>query len=241
MASSTPYQLVIDLNAQWRRLCDGAESAATVSAALDGWRRDPRSGLRTVGALSGILAAVERAPDQVLGFLIAAAQTGDGVAGRVVLQALLPKLVLIARSQQRAQLPMEEVVSEACAILWERVACYPLASRPAAVAANLALDTLKTLRRQHHSPEPPTPVAFLSNAVSTASHAAVSDELAAVLTNACRLGVIEPEEAVLLTRVYQYDQTEACAFELGVSPGAVRKRCSLLKARLRPRAHELVA
>lgn len=64
----------------------------------------------------------------------------------------------------------------------------------------------------------------------------MSDELASMLAEACRLGVIEVQEANLLLRVYRDDDLAGSAAEDGVSPGAIRKRCCLIKARLRRHA-----
>ena len=68
-----------------------------------------------------------------------------------------------------------------------------------------------------------------------AVEAPLDDELGLVLTRAVDLGVITSEEARLLVLVYRHDQPDVAAAELGISPGAVRRRCHSVKARLRPR------
>lgn len=234
------YRLTRELNAQWQRLCDGKESAPDVAAALDRWRRSPAADLGEVAGLADVLGAVRRCPDLALGQLVFQAQRGDAVASRVVLQAMLPKLVLLARSQQRARIPFEEVLAGAVAALWERVATYPLLSRPQKVAANLALDTLKALRAGQVEDARSVPVPDLEGH-QEAVETPLDDELGLVLTRAVDLGVITSEEARLLVLVYRHDQPDVAAAELGISPGAVRRRCHSVKARLRPAAFHLTS
>lgn len=243
----SPYQLSADLTAQWRRLCQGLESVPTVDSFLDHWRRQ----LGPLRGLAETLPAITDSPDQALTFLISSAQTGESFAGRIVVQALLPKLVLIARSQLRADLSMDEALAGTIAGLWELIAEYPLDRRPHAVAANLVMDALKRLRQQLR-PDAALGCALRLDATALAQTSAIlfeattrtpdhsagqdRDELVDVLTRAVELGAIRRSDARLLTRVYRHGQAAECATEMGISPGAVRKRCSTLKANLRPLA-----
>lgn len=241
MASLFPldsYRLTHELNAQWHRLCDGEESAPDVAATLDRWRRSPAA-TDQVAELGDLLAAVRSCPDVALAQLIDQAQRGDAVASRVVLQAMLPKLVLLARSQRRPRIPFDEVLACAVAALWERVATYPLKARPQKVAANLALDTLKALRCHQDEDLNSVPVSDLEWH-QEASGGVPDDELGQVLLRAFHLGVITAEEARLLLLVYRHDQPDLAAAELGISRGALRRRCHSVKARLRPAAPLLV-
>jgi hypothetical protein len=61
-----------------------------------------------------------------------------------VLQAMLGKAVRVAGTMPRRDAirgDREEAPAWAIAALWQAIATYPVARRPARVAANLALDT----------------------------------------------------------------------------------------------------
>jgi len=84
--------------------------------------------------------AVRADPDAALLALLVLHRQGDAAAGRVVLQAMLGKLVRMAAPDPHA------TFGDFLGALWERIATYPIERRPRRVAANLALDTLKALR-----------------------------------------------------------------------------------------------
>ncbi len=117
----------------------------------DEWRQLaelPAAGLSGgVPALAGcvrlgeVLGRVRDDPDAVLAAVIGAAQRGDLQAGRIVVQAMLPKLVRMCSRDA------DNDLQTYLACLWETVVTYPLERRPARVAANLALDTLKRAKR----------------------------------------------------------------------------------------------
>ena len=83
------------------------------------------------------LVQARREGDPWLAQLIAAAQGGDELAGRCVVQAVLGRLVAIARRDSR--LDVDQLVGA----LWLRILAYPLERRPRAIASNLALDARK--------------------------------------------------------------------------------------------------
>ena len=114
------------LDAEWRRLIE-----------------DPR--------VEHDFASIPHDPDAALWRLLAAQQAGDTLAGRIVLQALLGKLVRFALSDADASL------DDYLAAAWERIATYPLTTRRSSVAANLALDTLKAVKREQRRAAPPPP------------------------------------------------------------------------------------
>ncbi len=178
-----------------------------------------------------VLARVPGSPDRVLGRLLAEAAAGDALAGRVVLQALLPKVVRMAAVDRHAG------VDDYLTALWCVIATYPLARRPSSVAGNLALDTLKAVRRERR------PAADLA----TPPHVvvAVADErrgrlvgpgpgprgtgpsAAVVLARARRHRLVDPATTELLRSVYAEGLTgESAARRHGLSPAAVRSRCS---------------
>jgi len=83
--------------------------------------------------------------------LVWLAQRGDVTAGRIVVQAMLPKLRHMARRDARHDLT--DYVSAA----WVRIMTFPASTRSTSVLVNLSLDCLKWLTRQtsRHSAEVP--------------------------------------------------------------------------------------
>lgn len=177
------------------------------------------------GSLGDLLADVRCRADEVLGALLALELGGDHRAGRVVVQAMLPKLVLMAVRDAVADF------DDYLAVLWIRIATYPLARRPRRIAANLALDTLKSVKAAHpHAARalpPPLPDPL-------------GDALA-VLDAGVRLGVIDPLTRRTLEVVYIGGRSSGeAAGVLGTSPDAVRWRCSRGVRALRAVADDLV-
>jgi hypothetical protein len=91
---------------------------------------------------SAAFAAARHDPRVVSG-LAARHLCGDELAGRVLIQLALPRLDVMARRDPCHELG--DYVGE----FWLRLACYPLQRRPSKVMANLTLDTLKSVTREH--------------------------------------------------------------------------------------------
>ncbi len=246
---SDPY--VRDLNAEWDRLNAGLELRPSVEATLDVLRRSGPPPLRTVDNLDDVLAVVSCHPDSALLFLLTFSQSGDYIAARAVIQAMLPKLVRITDSVRRGR-GFEHVLAESVAAMRELIYTYPVDRRPHSVAGNLALDTLKAVRVLLGTDVPHDVVERLADAWApgvvwtpaqfTPSRVSVSDELASVLRCAQDSQLITSADAALLWRVACSGQTSAAiADSLNLTPVALRKRCSRLKARLRANATELAA
>ncbi len=240
------------LNVEWRSLCDAADTAAVVA----GWASD-RPALAGLASLRGVLRRIaDEDPagrDAVLLALLELARGGDGLAGRVVLQAMLPKAVRVAMSVVRRPDVLgdrEEAHARAVAALWQAIATYPLQARPARVPGNLALDTLALVQRGHTGSShfsvafPEQPFADLE-VLGDAGRVDVGPddlfgpadaELLTLLAWSVRTGVLELHEARLLIRVYVPDghglDTHLIAAELGISRAALRQRCSRLARRL---------
>jgi hypothetical protein len=79
--------------------------------------------------------------------LAARAVEGDELAARVLLQLLLPGARRLARKWWALG---SEAGREAAAVaaVYDRIRCYPIARRPAKIAANVLLDAAELLRRQ---------------------------------------------------------------------------------------------
>ena len=200
------------LNAEWAELQHSS--------------RPPAWGFVPGATLGEVLASVRDDPDAGLGGLLGGQHAGDALAGRLVVQAMLPKLVLMAARDAEASL------DEYLAAFWVRVATYPLARRPGRIAANLALDTLKSVK------------AARPRAVMALPTVPVSDPLAdatTVLDAGVRLGVIDALTRRTLEVVYVGGRTSRdAAAVLGTSPDAVRWRCSKGVRALRAVAGQLV-
>ena len=258
--------LPVLLNHEWERLCaspDGTAAAARWAAGpdwptsadrhladgLDGIVRYVQEGVRTVA---------ER--DAVLLQLLHLCRGGDGLAGRVVLQVMLPKVIRLARSL--AYHPdwtdgLDEAQATVLASLWELIANYPLERRPGQVTGNLALDLLAMSQRGHTGSswrirpvreEPYDDVLLLTNAgqvdLGPDDPAGPADaELCIFLAWAVRTKVLQLQEAHLLWRVYSPSEppgavptSDAVAAELGLTGVALRQRCHRLARRLRAAA-----
>ena len=168
-------------------------------------RHDPP--LHLVDSLDGLVAAMHSFGDGPLLFAVEAAQSGSYIAARAIIQTMLPKLGRLAHSVREGRC-FSSVMAEAVATMYEVIYRYPCGRRPRSVAANLALDTLKSLRRDLGLELPASEVlGALVTAATDRSHrycsAAVlgvpgSDELARVLAEAQLQGLVSCADAQLL-------------------------------------------
>jgi len=248
--------LIDALNAEWveferdRQLAAGARSVigrwAAKNPALRGW-----------ASPAEVLAGISADPDTMLAVLIGihqafrapGAPVGDHLAGRIVLQTMLGKIVAMAARDRHHG--VEDYVGQ----LWTRIDSYPLARRPRRIAANLALDTLKMVTHDSGVGGPTTvPVTtaelelaglghtvFGPGGLSMSSQPDLLDDVAdltarRVLRTAEELGLIDEPTRRLLVSVYAEGLTSAdAAARHGLTPSTVRFRCS--KAIRRMAAH----
>lgn len=176
----------------------------------------PFSGCATAGA---VLARVLADPDPCLVALLRLAQTGDALAGRIVVQLMLPALRASARVHGHDE---DEHVSA----LWPVLMSYPLQARPRAVRSNITLDVLKQVVGRHAPLRPllPTPRRDMG--------------LADVLLHARREELLPAETSRLLHEVYVDEiPRREVARRHALSEPALRQRCS--KAARTLRAHRL--
>ena len=166
--------------------------------------------------LHDVVSAIPTAPDRVLAALLVEVAEGCPIAPRVVLQAMLPKMIRFAAVDPVA------AVSDYLAHLWLRIATYPLDRRPTGIAGNLALDTLKAVKAEQ-APRP-IPVDRLDE-----SAPGPADELSArrLLRAAARLRLIDPITHATMFSVYADGLTEPeTAARHRVTPTTVRRRCN---------------
>ncbi len=255
-------------NEEWERLRTSPEAAAGLVrwASRPGWLALPSSA--RLDGLDGVVQYVQRDErtarerDEVLLHLLAQCQAGDRLAGRVVLQVMLPKAIRLARST--AAHPdwsggPDEAGAEVVAALWVAIATYPLERRPGRVTGNLALDTLAIVQRGHtgsswqvrrQREEPRADVLLLAELaqvdLGTDDPTGPADaELCVLLAWGVRAGVLQLHEAQMLARCYGVGvatdrplvQTRAAlAVELGTTRAVLRQRCRRLARRLRAAA-----
>lgn len=167
--------------------------------------------------LCDVLAAVPTNADGVLAALLLEVAEGCPVAPRVVLQAMLPKMIRMAGKDAAASL------ADYLAHLWLRIASYPLARRPERIAANLALDTLKAVKADQASRA--IPVADFDDR----ARAEPTDEFTArrLLRAAVDLRLIDPTLHATMLSVYAEGLSEpAAAARHRVTPTTLRRRCN---------------
>jgi hypothetical protein len=162
-------------------------------------------------------------PNRVLLELVCACQQGYQAAGRVIVQALLGKLVNLAHCHKGAG------ISSLVPALWLRICLYPVERRPTAVAANLVLDALRDTLRENRS----LPCAEVVHP----DVVTVEDVLAA----ARELGLVSPRSLAVVRSVYGegMDSQQAGTVH-DLSPSAVRRRCSDAVSRLREHRQDLL-
>ena len=213
MSSADPC--IAALNREWSRLC--------TQAAPTHWRVD-------AGTLAEVLAAIPERPDEVLGTLLRRRSQGDELAGRVVLQAMLGKLVLLAAHDPH------HCAADYVTECWVQLCRYPLARRPRRIAANLALDT----RRALWSVAAP-PLLIDPAVLDELAPPAVTDTVA-MIRAATRLGLIDRPAGACLVAVYCLGlRSHEAAAKLAISPELVRWRNARSIRRLAPHAATLAA
>ena len=256
--------LPVLLNKEWEQLRQGPGTAAALRrwvAAASWIRTTAHDELARLDDLDGLVRYVQDASrtvperDEVLLYLLALCQEGDRLAGRVVLQVMLPKAIRLALSLSRhpdwTDGP-DEARATVLAALWIEIASYPVERRAGRVTANLALDTLARVQRGHTGSSrrvhrvrelPCADIALLADPahvdVGADDPAGPADaELCTLLAWGVRTGVLQSQEAQLLVRVYGLGAqdgpvtTEAVAAEMGLKASALRQRCHRLARRL---------
>lgn len=189
--SSPARSIVASLNREW-------ESIAHLPAE---WTDDGVT-------LAMALQSIRFNPDRVLLSLICACHDGHQAAGRVVIQALLGKLVDLAHSHKAAG------ISNLVPALWLRISTYPIQRRPTAVAANLVLDALRDTLRENRG---------LACAEEVHPDPVTAHD---ILAAARELGLVSPRSLAIVESVYDkgMDSQQAATVH-NLTPAAVRRRC----------------
>lgn len=216
------HRIVADLNREWGSLRARSE--------VEDWAERHQI-LRDCADVHAVLARIAVEPDDVLRALLIEAHAGSMTAARTVLQAMLGKVVLMAKA--------DRVNGIDCYLLamWECIRRYPVDRRPHHVAANLALDARKRAKRELGGPlrvVPWPPGPSFADAVDrqfARDHGDHNDiavlTAGDVLRAAVELELIDADAGALLRSVYdEGTRTAEVAGQRQISPAAVRQRCS---------------
>jgi hypothetical protein len=236
------FHIVDSLNAEWNLLAPDSRGS------VERWA-DKHLALAPCRCLGDVLLAIRREPDAALGALLTEVLSGDQLAGRVVVQSMMGKLVRMAETDRDYE------VGSYISAFWCVLKTYPLAARPRSIAANLALDTLKQVRYEGRSircrsilPWPPGPQ--LDEACEEAirreslDHQQQIAEVTAVevLDSARRLGALSVESKQLLSSIYVEGLSgEEAAGRHQLTAGSVRVRCSRAIKELQRHVPQLLA
>ncbi len=242
--------IFVQLGQEWIRLGVLPSMAST----LRRWARaEPAlAGTTSLGALVDRIDASHGAQeDSLLLALVRLAQGGQQLAGRVLLQAMLPKIARMARTLRPSSNDdrwVEDRRHIAVATFWEVLYAYPTNRRASRVAGNLALDTLHELTRDQRKPPgdiPVDPEEAADRLAGSGYHEprmqagglTADSDLLEVIAWGLDVAAINSDEAALLTRVYLPDPNAEggsadLAQALGLSAAALRQRCSRARRRL---------
>ena len=179
--------------------------------------------------------------------LLTEVSVGDQLAGRVVLQALVGRMVRMAQRDPRAS------IDDYLAHLWCVIATYPLQRRPVRIAANLSMDTLKAVSHERRwlarsgitllpSSESLDGLLEATGLDGTPfdSLPPVDMEVRQVLDAGSWLQLINDSDAALLHSIYADGMSGAqAARQLHTSAGMVRVRCSKVVRHLAAHAVDL--
>ena len=229
LAHSSEHPVFVDLSAQWSRLNSGDESPVLVCEAVARWRLATPE-LADVTCLDDVLHALEDHPHTVTdALLIQSSCHGDHLAARVLIQAYLPLLLRVAGRSSSDLL-------EAIGALWVK-----LLQPPVDPSGQVTFSVYWAIRRlASPAPRPNQrheyPVAgdtFLLDDHEACHQLDHSDPTVDRLASASTLEqiaetkVVSRDDLDLLMRIYgRQEPVAAVAIEQGVTPAAIRKRCS---------------
>jgi hypothetical protein len=238
-----------------RQLCEEwveLNASSHVSDDLARWALDHPvlEGLSTPG---DVVDRIDQAPkagkDAVLRALLALYLQGEQLAGRILVQQMLPCITDLVRRclPPRGVTSYEENIQRAIVEFWD-VISRPRELPGPGVAGRLWLDTLKQLtshRRSHDAWEAHTTYEDDQSVHNQQLHLTATDrpvvdeydpeaDLLDLLVAARSDGTLSDAEVKFLVDVYLSPgrTLSEAADRLGLTPAAVRKRCSRLKGRL---------
>jgi DNA-directed RNA polymerase specialized sigma24 family protein len=248
------------LTQEWADL----HATASVTATVQRWGRSEETlvGFSLPGQIvDAIDAAGHDRTNELLLALIRLFQNGHQLAGRVVLQALLPKLAKTAAHAGGMCTSSSDTWAEdrrhiTIAEFWDVMADYPVHRRTSSVASNLSLDTLHRITGARKPPVdlPVDPHDFRDEEARDGARRAwlaglrttdsdpveeitQDSDLLEVIAWGLRNATISRDEAQLLVASYLPERTTGFGFatvaeHLGLTQAAVRQRCSRASRKL---------
>jgi hypothetical protein len=234
------FSIIEALDREWYELVRDQRTAAAEWA-------DRHEAVTCCRSLDDVLSAARLNSDPVLAALLTQVSVGDQLAGRVVLQALIGRMVRMAQRDPRAS------IDDYLAHLWCVIMCYPLQRRPVRVAANLSMDTLKAVSQERWWMRRGGVMLWSSSesleewleptGLDGTPHDSlplVDVEVRQVLEASSLLQLIDDSDAALLQGIYAdgMSGTQA-ARQFHISAGMVRVRCSKVLRQLAAHAVEL--
>jgi hypothetical protein len=178
--------------------------------------------------------AAETAHDAYLLRLLEIARS-DALAGRIVLERLLPGLCMMARKYAHHPAVQADLMSELVSNAWLAILTYPVERRPRRVVANLIRDigfqtVFRPLRRRASSEIRTGDHRWLDR--MQVEHVEPLDELVDVLTEARRRGMNDADLG-LLCEIVSTGRSQAIAAEHHVTDRTIRNRRDALARRVR--------
>lgn len=226
-----PSPTLAALDAEWRTL---AKAPSSRSALIRWGRRQPFiAGLSDLDELLALRRRDDVAATAILRTLAELAP-GEVLAAQVLLKALTPGLVAMARVAGNDD-PL--VIDEVMSLAWERIRTYP-STRGGSVAANVIWDVRKRYRK-HRRIEAPNRWEYRAQALTSSGVSSSEDEimgrlLTSELAAARRSGVISDGSLRLVVRTRVVDEPlEAIALEENVTVHCLMTRRSRAERRLR--------
>lgn len=246
--------VITELNQEWTALISQGRTASQIDHWVDQW--PALRPLLSPGAGKDNVHLRDRAEaDRVLLALLTAHHAGDYTAGRLVLQCMLSAVARIAGRCKHRFDDLEDATTEATAAMWSAIATFDLTCTQG-IATKLwsrCFDALASRKVRAHAPrthEIPADHDTMDALGSSVLSPAVDDgdsilgttgEVLEVIAVGLDAGVLTPDEASLLTRLYAPDPSlpeyaeladprgnyqRMVANELGQSFDAMRKRAS---------------
>lgn len=170
--------------------------------------------------------------DEVLCALLRRARC-EPIAGRVVLEAMLPGLKKLAGRLLIDVRRRDELWSVLLACAWERICTYPVQQRPRRVAANILLDSMRGTLVTFSSARR-DPAALACKLPGGLVAAPAQEGVDALLDRAVAAGAVSRDEAELILATRTDDVSlRAFAEAEGTSFVMVRQRRSRAERRLR--------
>ena len=160
----------------------------------------------------------------------------DQLAGRVVLQRIVPPLCAVARRHTSDRAQRDALFDNLVGNAWPVICGYPVTRRRHHVAANLvrdiAFDTLVRPSRRRSATELPIALDD-SNDAPTPVATDPFGELVELLAEALRAGSISTDDTELLGKLIQHNHVVDVAAALKIAPRTVRNHRDATVSRLR--------